>query len=78
MGRDGDVLAAAVAVVLEEVGEHEPAAGLDDVGEQLSAESRLLGGASGGEVEEDRVQHIEVDPVGVPAGVEVGGLRPWR
>jgi hypothetical protein len=69
---------AAVAFVLEEVGEDESAVGLDDVREQLAAEARLLVGSSVGEVEEDRAERVEVDAVGVPACVEVGGFRPWR
>ncbi|MEO6493315.1 MAG: hypothetical protein ABIP99_10830 [Ilumatobacteraceae bacterium] len=48
-----------------------PELGLDDVREQLASEARLLRGSLIRQVEQDRVQRIEVDVIGIPTGVEV-------
>ena len=71
---DDDALAARVAFVLEELGERQTGLRLDDVWEQLAAEAGLLGSATVGEIEQHRVERVEINAVGVPAGVEVTGL----
>jgi hypothetical protein len=42
-----DPLSAGLPVVLEEIGEHQPAIGFDHVGEELAPEAGLLSAAAG-------------------------------
>ncbi len=69
-----DAFAAGVAFVLEELGERHARPGFDDVREQLPAEANLLRLSVVGQVQQHRVKRVEIDLVGVPAGVEVAGL----
>jgi hypothetical protein len=69
-----DAFAAGVPLVLKEVGEDQAAACLDDVGEELAAEALFLSRPPVGEIEEERVEAVKVDPLGIPAGVEVARL----
>jgi hypothetical protein len=69
-----DAFAAGVPFVLKEVGEDQPASGFDDVGEELAAEALLLSPSPVAEVEEDRIEAVEVDTIGTPTGAEITRL----
>jgi hypothetical protein len=63
---------------LKEVGKYQTTCGLDDVGEQFSAESLFLGPSTFREIEEDLIEPIEIDPGRVPDRIEVSGFLLCR